>query len=220
MSDFPSTPVSEQSMTRVGFWKRPQTGILAFLASGLVAAFYNLLSLPQFRCDVPVDQQSWHYLEGGITLLASIIPILDRSYDVILHTTGNACRAHMVRELYAADWLICLIGLGFAIPGFVAICRAIEDVMNGRIKISSASEVQRGLGIMLSAVIMGAAAFTLQGWYGVFSINSTLFENGVAITNIDIFRLCYFVPLCLLFQSLSFICLYSKWKYRKTGNSK
>jgi hypothetical protein len=220
VSDLTSTPVSEQSMTKAGFWKKSHTGILAFLTSGLVAAFYNLLSLPQFRCDVSVDQQAWHYHEGVITLLASIIPILDRSYDVILRTTGNACRAHMVRELYAADWLICLIGFGFAIPSFVAICQAIENVMNGSIKISSAPKVQQGLGIMLSAVIMGAAAFTLQGWYGVFSINSTLFDNGVAITNIDIFRLCLFVPLCLLFQSLSFICLYSKWKYRKAGNGK
>jgi hypothetical protein len=204
----------EQLATRGWWW------LLSFTAGGVLSAAYNIFCISSYRN----DYESWSRINESITpiihVFSYIAPIVDQSYRVVA-ATGDLKRAILVQHLYTIDWLICLVaGIG-ALPFKVQTCRA-TALRKAKITQYPNRELehQQELGSGLLAL---AAVFMLwESWLCSFYGATSIFFNHVQVNDADLYRLCLFIPLTLLFGSSPVIdlCRYRKQRVlRKRGNT-
>jgi hypothetical protein len=190
---------------RKRFWRNPAVGLAMFVTSGIAGFLYNLITIVKYECDGPKPQYMSYMNRIDIQLMSYVIPIVDRSYRFVIISGGSACRAFMVRDLYATDWLICVIGLIFALPSLLAVRQVTIDAAGGKLKINVNDKARQGLRMWFVIIIIGAFVCLDEAWFGSFSSARSIYFNNVALNDTDLYRVCIFSPLCLLFASLSLI---------------
>ena len=190
--------------------------LLSLTAGGALSAAYNAYSIGLYRS----DHTSWSKLTEAFAPLTRafsyVIPVIEQSYRVTV-AAGDLKRAMLVEHLYALDWLICLVaGIG-ALPFIVQNCRA-SVPLRSEVRYPDAElERQQDLGNGLFAL---AALFMLwESWLGSFyGPASSMFFNRVAVNDADLYRLCLFTPLTLLFGSFPVMGFCRRRKQRALRN--
>jgi hypothetical protein len=195
-------------------WANPISGLAAFFCSGAVAATYNSIYIAEYQCSGSDIKYS---TDAVVRLTSYFVPIVSRVYSVVLNHTGDVCRGVLAQNVYAVDWIVGLVGLIAALPSLRAVAGATLDGVRGKLNLRTSPNAQKGLRIWLRIIIVGAIVSVEEAWVGSFGNQGTLYVNNVASRNSDLYRLCIFVPLALLFSSLSVIFLYAWARWRKEG---
>src|SRR5260370_39978610 len=89
--------------------------LFSFVAGGALSAGYNLWSISVNRTDYEFWNQINTSIAGIIDALSYAIPIIGRSHEIVM-ATGDLKRADLVQNIYAMDWVICLIAGFVALP--------------------------------------------------------------------------------------------------------
>jgi len=192
--------------------------ILAFIAGGLVSVIYNNWSISLYSTD-RTGWGEWNSsVSPAINFLSYFIPSLDLvPRSLIAH--GYGARAILVRHLYGVDWLICLVSSVLGIPTIVrATIRAKKNIARQRAPAIPvrAPNVQFSMDLLF-CIFIGAAVVALhEAWLAPISYSGkAVVLNHVQWNNGDLYRVCIFCPLALIFSYICIAATYLKIVFRK-----
>ena len=172
---------------------------------------YNSVSISLYGCDQSNYRAIKHSSRLDVDVMSFFVPIISRSYNFVMDMNGDSCRAVLVKDLYATDWMLCLIGLAFSLPSLRAVFRASVDAAIGKTPISISKKAYQGLNMWFYIIIVGSIVTIGESWCGWFSTTPSPYFNNVAKLDSDLYRLCLFIPLALLFTSMSGIFISVRW---------
>jgi len=179
--------------------------LLSVIAGGVLSAAYDGYAVGLYR----TDHEAWDRLQGFLSPIVDVFsymaPIVGQACRIV-SAAGDLRRALLVENLYAMDWLICLVAAIGALPFIIGsyrmqLARERRPPDVGRFP-NPELERQQGLGNGFFAL---AATFCLwESWFGSWG-GTTSFFNHVEVRDADFYRLCLFVPLTLMMGTLPLI---------------
>jgi len=191
--------------------------IIAFIAGGVIGAIYNSWSISLYS----MDRTGWVEWNSTVRPVVNFLSYFIPSLNLVpqsLAAHGYDARAILVRHLYGMDWLICLASSAFGIPAIVrATMRAKKNIEKQRSPAipATARNVQFGRDLLFSIFVFAAAIGLYETWLAPISFDGgAIILNHVQRSNGDLYRICVFCPLALIFTYICIAITYLKIVFR------
>jgi hypothetical protein len=196
--------------------------IIAYSSGGVISALYNNWAIILYHADI-ISWQEWdNRIQFLIDFLSYLVPIITLIPNSLLDH-GYIVRSGLVRHLYAIDWAICIITSITALPLIFGYIKRAKIGVNTAIRNAKNAEDTRQIyfDFWLALFAAGGAVALIESWLGLISYSGRgLFQNHVQDSDADLYRLCLFIPLALLFGTIAASAAYIRRYYNRAKKAK
>jgi hypothetical protein len=196
--------------------------LVAYSSGGIISALYNNWAISLYYAD-PISWEQWdHKIKPLIDFLSYLIPIITLIPNSLLNH-GYIARSGLVRHIYAIDWAICIVTSITALPLMVGYIKRAKVGVSTAIRNAKTAEDTRQIyfDFWLALFAAGGAVALSESWLGLISYSGRgLFQNHVQDNDADLYRLCLFIPLALLFGTIAASAAYIRRYYNRAKKAK
>jgi hypothetical protein len=196
--------------------------LVAYSSGGIISALYNNWVIALHHGDIISWVQWDSKIKPLIDFLSYLIPIITLIPNSLLDH-GYIARSGLVRHLYAIDWAICIITSITALPLIFYYIKRARIGVSTAIRNAKTTEDTRQIyfDFWLALFAAGGAVALIESWLGLISYGGRgLFQNHVQDSDADLYRLCLFIPLALLFGTIAASAAYIRRYYNRAKKAR